>query len=109
MALFDTLRAAHLAVQNWLMQNPQDPNADPTKKAQRLKMVDAEDELERALETIADEDLQNAVNGLQADAQTLRDAATRIQGIGASFEKVDSVVADVGTIVGILEKLLPAG
>ncbi len=108
MALYDTLVAARDAIEQWLADNPKNPNADAATKAKRQKMVDAEDELSQALETIEDEELQDSVNNLQTDAQALRDAADRISKIEGTFAEVNAVVADVGTVVGILEKLVPA-
>src|SRR5258708_885938 len=106
MALFDTLLAARGAIERWLVNNPRNPNDEDAKKTQRQKMVDAEDQLSKALRSIEDAELSDDLDNLEGDAQTLRDAATRIQNIEASFAKVTAIVADVGTIVGILQKVL---
>lgn len=107
MTLFDTLLAARDALEEWLIANPRDDNASTEVKARRTKMADAEDQLSRALETIEDQALEDSVNGLQAGAQSLRDAATAIENVEASVEKVDDIVKDVGIVVGILQKIVP--
>jgi hypothetical protein len=108
MALFDTLLVARDALEQWLEDDPKDPN-DPAKNARRQKVFDAEEKLSQVLRTIEDMQMKAALDELEADAQTLRDAAVRIQDIEGSIEKVESIVADVGAVVGILQKVIGGG
>ncbi len=64
MALFGTLLAARDAIEQWLLDNPRNPNDDPAKRARRQNVVDAEDQLSRALRTIEDEGLEDTLDTL---------------------------------------------
>ena len=110
MTLFDTLLAARGAIAQWVVAHPFDTtNPGSAANAQRATVTDAEEELSQALLTIEDMDLDSVLQGMEADAQTLRATAARISGIASSLDEVAQVLNDVDTIVGIIERIVDGG